>query len=484
MVCSGINKVLGVDKLDIIFGTDGWRGLLDSEMNDDTVSLVAQAFADYCNGEFASPQIAIGYDGRRNSKHFATLFSQILNSNNIKVFLSDTVIPTPVLSFYVKAKKLNAGVMITASHNPPEYNGVKFKASYGGPFFTEETLKVEKLLGNSEIKSFEKNVKPLNLLEPYLEQLENLIDFKLIKASNIKPLIDSMSGAGGKLIQEILQSHDCSAETMYGTFSENFSGRFAEPIEKNLIPLSDKLKKDKVYCFGAATDGDADRLGVVLENGEWLSAQETILLLADFIKNSKKISGGLVKTSSVTDKLKSSFESPDCKIYDVQVGFKYICEKMIEEDVAFGAEESGGFGYKLHIPERDGILSALFILEMLASSGFKKLSEYVNNKKSELGEIYYDRIDYHYNKPDRTTKLPSIFSEPLQEITGIKLRSIDHFLSSRGLINGLKFTLDGETRWLLMRASETEPLIRIYAEGQNKDEVKNFLDFGITLINK
>lgn len=470
--------------MNIIFGTDGWRGLLDSEVNEDSVALVAQAFADYCNTKFFNPKVAIAFDGRRNSREFASLFANVLSGNGINVLLSNNIIPTPVLSYTVKNNNLNAGVMITASHNPGKYNGIKFKGSYGGPFLTEETYKVEKLIGKSEIKKSELYIVTTDLIPNYIKQLNKLVDFKLIADSGLNILIDSMAGAGQTLIQEILAMSGCNATTIYSEAKADFDGRLAEPIERNLLELSETLKVKNKYSFGVATDGDADRLGVILDNGEWLSAQETILLLADFITNIKGHNGDLVKTSSVTDILSNHFKSQTRNVYDVQVGFKYICEKMIETNVAFGAEESGGYGYGKHIPERDGIISALYMVEMLALSGFNKLSEYVHQKRKEFGLIHYDRIDFEYLEDDRHDKLPNLYQNQPSTISNIKIIRVDTFLSSRGIINGLKFILDGHQRWLLMRSSETEPIVRVYAEGQSEIEVKSFLDFGIKLMKK
>lgn len=466
----------------IIFGTDGWRGLLDSEINEDTIAVVAQAFADYNLQKFSQPAIAIGFDGRTNSEKFAKIFAETLSGNNIKVFLSDRIIPTPVLSFFVKHNNLNSGVMITASHNPPEYNGVKFKADYGGPFLTEETLIVEELIGKSSIKKSLDKVEKTNLLLPYVQTLEKLIDFELIRRSRLNILIDSMGGSGSDYLERILLAHNIPAKTIFSPPAENFYGRLAEPIEKNLSPLKKELQ-DNDYSLGLATDGDADRCGVMLDNGEWLSAQETILLLTDFTVNTKKLKGNIVKTASVTDKLKSLFESKQRKIYDVQVGFKYITEVMVDKNIAFGCEESGGFGYGVHIPERDGMLSSLFVIEMLAHSGFNKLSEYVNHKRKEFGNIFYDRIDLKYDMPDRNELLPELYRKFIDRIGNFRVVHAKAFYSSRNVINGLKFFLEGDNRWLLLRSSETEPIVRIYAEGQSEGEVKQLLLYGRTLFN-
>jgi phosphomannomutase len=199
--------------------------------------------------------------------------------------------------------------------------------------------------------------------------------------------------------------------------------------------------------------------------------------------NIKKYRGNIVKTSSVTDKLKIFSENKLRKVIDVQVGFKYITEVMIKQNVAIGCEESGGFGYGIHIPERDGILSSLFMIEMLAHSGFNKLSEYVVHKRKTFGEIFYDRIDLSYDKPDRNDLLPDLYKKSLDKISEFRVVSVKTFYSSRNIINGLKFFLEGDNRWLLIRSSETEPIIRIYAEGQSNDEVKQLLEFGKQIIN-
>jgi len=495
----------------ISFGTDGWRALMyptehsrdEVLINEETIRIVAQAFADYLhNSKRREIKIAIGFDGRKNSEFFGLVFAQVLSGNNISVFLSDKICPTPLLSYFTKLNQLDAGVMITASHNPPEYNGIKFKSSYGGPFLTEETLKVEELLHKSEIRELlfppesfrdkvngnkESNNSPVQRSDfrtPYFEHLKEYIDFKKIHESKLSVLVDSMGGAGECMIEELLGGYPDSGlevKTIFSPADESFYGRLAEPIKKNLIPLTDLLANGN-YSIGVATDGDADRLGVMLDNGDWLSAQETILLLTDYIVNGKGIKGHIVKTSSVTDKITGLFASDRRKVFDVQVGFKYICEKMIEEDVAFGGEESGGFGFKNHIPERDGVLSALIFIEMLAYSPFTKLSDYVNHKRKEFGLIYYNRIDHHYYGTDRESKLPELQKNLPGTIGNYKVKSSQSFFGSHNNINGIKFYLEGNPRWLLLRSSETEPMFRFYAEGENDPEVQELLEAGKKLI--
>lgn len=467
----------------IQFGTDGWRGKLGSDLSITNVARVAQAFADYLNEKLPTSKkiaVAIGYDTRKNSDVFAHLFARVLNANSIEVLVSDRIIPTPVLSLFVKQESFEAGVMITASHNPPEYNGIKFKAGYGGPFSTEETAEVELRIDKHLVQSYE-GYEVVDMLTPYKKHLETFINFSLIEESGIKPAIDSMGGAGQTILQDILTSHNIPSETIFGEASETFNGRLAEPIEKNLAPFSDFLKAHPEFSFGVATDGDADRCGVLLDGGKWLSAQDTIVLLTDHVINNKKIGGDIVKTSSVTGKL-NVFKKRNRKIRDVQVGFKYITDEMLKGGVACGFEESGGFGFSFHIPERDGIASALLLCEMLAYSNCKTLSEYYAEKKKKFGDIYYDRIDYHFEHPKRLEILPHFAASIPQSIAEFKVLDTLSYNSSRGIVNGLKFILEGEARWLLLRSSETEPMFRVYAEGSSNTEVKSLLKAGMALI--
>ena len=467
----------------IAFGTDGWRGLLDVDMTAANVARVATALADYLRTTCGPRTAAVGYDGRHQSPEFARLLAEILSGNGIAVHLAASIVPTPALAYAVRAQGLQVGVMVTASHNPAEYNGLKFKAGYGGPFLTEDTHRVEQLLDHSPRKQSRANIQEEDFNGPYLAHLATLVDLERIRAAQLPVLIDSMHGVGQRLLETFLRTHGCLADTLAGEARTDFGGRAAEPIEKNLAPLRDALAAAPGrYALGLATDGDADRLGVLLETGEWLSAQETILLLADFVVNGKGLTGDLVKTSSVTDKLRAHLATPTRRVHDVQVGFKYICEAMLAHDVAFGAEESGGYGLKGHLPERDGLLSALLVLEMLAASGHRTLSALVQAKRAQFGPIYYDRIDQHYPHADRLTKLPDLHAARPAALAGFAVEYMDAFYSSRGVVNGLKFRLAGDTRWLLLRASETEPLMRLYAEGQSDAEVAALLAAGTEIL--
>lgn len=466
--------------MEIFFGTDGWRALDGSQMNEVSVAAIAQAFSDYLIERNREPVVAIGYDSRKNSESFANIFAQVLSGNGIKVYLSDKIIPTPVLSYKVLNSGCDAGVMITASHNPKEYNGIKFKSGYGGPFSTEETKKVESYLYRSEIKESEDLVSKCDFIGEYIRHIEGLINFDKIKESGLRLLIDSMGGSGQRLTEQILKKHGVEAISIFADPVSDFYGRSPEPIEKNLEPLSKALKGGN-YSFGVATDGDADRIGVCLDSGDWLSAQHTILLLVDYLKNVKKVAGGIVKTSSVSDKIRILFENETTPVYEVQVGFKYICDVMLRHNIAFGGEESGGFGYGMHIPERDGIFSSLLLLEMLAVSSCKTLSEYFGKKQPCLGTIYYNRMDLVYGNENKNDLLPQLSLNSPRMISGFKVIDMQLFCSSRNIVNGIKFLL-GPCRWLLIRSSETENIVRFYAEGQSEEETEKLLSYGRKLL--
>jgi len=459
----------------IIFGTDGWRGLIGDELNQNNITLVAQAFALFLKEKHQHNRVTIGYDGRKFSDLFALVFAKVLNANNIEVLLSDRVIPTPVVSFTCIHQNCQAGVMITASHNPPQYNGIKFKSAQGSPFATEDTARVEALIGKSKVIMAASDQSTTNLLHPYLTTIEKQFDFNVIRKSGIKPAIDSMAGAGGLILKELLQRHGITSQTIFGTPNPDFSGRLAEPVERNLQPLSNLLKSGS-FAVGLATDGDADRLGVMTNTGQWMNVQETILYLAQYVKSTRGIKGPLVKTASVTDRVLQLF--PGEPVADVQVGFKYVAEAMMETQAAFGAEESGGFGFKEHLPERDGIFSALMFLEMLARSGFSSLDDFMAQKRQELGVICYDRIDAENHSETRHQVLPGLVENVPDRVVSLPVKEIQTYKSSRGIINGLKIRLEGNPRWLLLRVSETEPIIRIYAEAETNEEVQKLLVAG------
>lgn len=466
----------------ISFGTDGWRGIIGKDFNNKTVAEAAQAFADYLHSISPNKIIkaAVAYDGRNQSKPSALLFSKVLSGNSIHVSFSDKLVPTPLLSYYVKEKNLDGGAMITASHNPHEYNGVKLKASNGGPFSPEEINKIEKYLGHEPVKSSEENITFEDFKQTYFDHLSEFIDFNAIKEAGIKLVIDSMGGACQQLVQNILSRYEIPCTTISKIAENDFGSRVPEPIEKNLIPLRSELIKGD-YSFGFATDGDGDRLGVMTDEGHYISSQEIILLISDFIVNHRNYSGNIIKTYSVTDKVRFLFANEQRKVLDVPIGYKYVCRKMISHDAAFGCEESGGYSFRNHMPDRDGIASGLILAELLAKSGYNKLKELIMEKRKIWGEIYFKRKDFYFDFPEIKYKLNNLLKNPVEEIHGFKVISFHDFYNERKALNSLKYTLEGSNRWILIRSSGTEPLIRIFAEGESEEELNNLLKTGEAL---
>ncbi len=495
----------------IKFGNDGWRALTGEVFNEENLIRVAEAFVRYLqSNNLLYRPVVVGFDGRKDSDHFAKIFAEILSGNNISTILSQSIIPTPVLSFSVKHLNCSAGIMITASHNLATYNGVKFKADYGGPFIVEETRKVREFLGEEvDGKRNDINIVRKDFLPDYLLHLQSIVDFSALKsfaenpANNPSVIIDSMGGAGQTILEDILIPLGWRAQTIFGSPEPNFYDRKPEPIEKNLEPLLYNVSATDAI-LGIATDGDGDRCAICFEDGKWISVQQTILLLLWHLHEYKKLRGAIIKSVPVTDKVRVFAERWNLPFYEVNVSFQNIAEIMLRTDFLLGVEESAGFGIQGHLPERDGILSGLLFCELLAISG-KSLYELWNDIKQIVGEIHYKRIDLKL-EPSDPKDASQGFRQKVKHGGQVKpsegwkeslFHRCAHFKSSKNLeeffvekvrklydketLNGIKF-LFGDSRWLLIRASQTEPMIRIYAEGRTEDELNRLLDEGKMLV--
>lgn len=472
----------------ITLGTDGWRALVGESFNERNVQRIAEAFARHLISRSPSGNaVAVGYDGRKDSRHCAGLFSRILSANNIRVFLSDGVIPTPVLSYSTKHLKCSAGIMITASHNPSTYNGIKFKAPYGGPLTGEETKHVTHLLSETLMhKQSDALVEKKNFLAGYTDHLAAMIDFNSLQSFAADPkntaslIIDSMGGAGQTILEDILTPLGWRAQTIFGSPEPDFYDRNPEPIEKNLGPLKYNVSvTDSI--LGIATDGDADRCAIVFPDGKWMSVQQTILMLQWHLYQYKKMRGAVIKSVPVTDKVRLLAERWNLPFYDVNVGYKNITDIMLKTEFLFGVEESGGFGIQGHLPERDGILSGLLFCELLAKSG-KSLYDLWNDIHAVVGDLHYKRIDIEAHNTDREQILHQLEhfhpSKTLEEFFVQKIRKV----YDDGILTGIKFWF-GDSRWLLVRSSHTEPMIRIYAEGRSENEMERLLEEGRRLVS-
>jgi alpha-D-glucose phosphate-specific phosphoglucomutase len=468
----------------INFGTDGWRGVIAQDFTFDNVKVVAQALADYLKTKGLSQRgFVVGYDTRFLSDKFAKTLAEVVASNDIPVLLASKPAPTPIVSFTVKNRNAGGGVVITASHNPPEYNGIKFKPEYGGSALTHITKEIENLLYQSPVKQDEKKakryVREVDFETEYFAKIKSLVDLRLIGEASFKIVIDTMHGAGDRIIERLLSGTKCRVETIRFKPNPTFGGVKPEPILQNLQPLIDTIVRQGAD-IGLATDGDADRVGAVNSKGQFISPHEVFALLILHLHQNKSWNGGVVKTASVCNIVSNVADKLGLPVYETAVGFKNICELILKEDILIGIEESGGVGFKNHVPERDGILAAFFILEMMAMKK-KSFDELLMELTNEFGEVHYDRIDLQYEKPDRMDLIPSLQSQPPQQVCDLNVEKISTYRGVK-VVNGIKFHFADKRSWLLIRASETEPLMRIYAEAANDKMVQQLLNEGQRLL--
>lgn len=463
----------------ITFGTDGWRGLIARDFSFDNVRLVALATARYLKKvEPENPSIVIGYDTRFLSKEFAQEVAQVLAWQDVIVHLTDSFSSTPQVSFHTKQKNSRFGVVITASHNPPEYNGYKLKANFGGPATPEniaaleaELKKVVQRPPQFNFKSFDhyvtnRKIRLFDAKEPYLRYIKKKIDVKAINASGLKILYDPMYGAGILTANEILTNID----QIHNVFNPSFGDLgHPEPIGEHLSELMSKVKSGG-YDFGFATDGDADRIGAVDELGNFVDSHKIFVILLKYLYEKKKKRGSVAKTVSLTSMVDDYCTKQGIPLFETAVGFKHIAKLMVEDKIIIGGEESGGLSTIIHIPERDGLFNALLLLEIMAAEK-KKLSVLCEELDMEFGPHRYARRDVVVTPQIKKAILAACEKTPKAlgryEVTSVNTK------------DGYKFFVPGG--WLLIRASGTEPLIRFYAEAETSNKVEELLDEGLKL---
>lgn len=460
---------------DIKFGTDGWRAVIGEDFIPENIMKVTQAFCDlYPKLKDTGKGVVIGYDRRNQSPEAAAIIASVLLGNGIKTYISEGFCPTPTVSWYVKNKKLTAGIMVTASHNPPKWNGIKFKESYGGAASGEYCKPIEeRIIQNEKAGSKPKtaSLKGNSLLEgfnPYGEYMSSLggfIDIDRIKKGSAKIMVDPLYGSGCGYFPRLLGDR---VEEIHNTADANFGGLNPEPIPPNANELMERVKTGKYSC-GLLTDGDADRAGAVDEEGNFITTHEVFSLLLRHAIENKKWTGKIIKSISTTMMINRIGAKYGLPVKTTPVGFKYISPAMKEPGVLVGGEESGGFGFPRHIPERDGVFSDLLLLELMATSG-KMLGCLVKELQDEFGPCRYRRIDMHLS---------------LNEIERVRERMKTLDIKSCGGLSVKKHeTMDGhhflfeDDSWLLFRASGTEPLIRIYSEAPTIEQVEEMLAEG------
>ncbi|HEY0544722.1 MAG TPA: phosphoglucomutase/phosphomannomutase family protein [Pyrinomonadaceae bacterium] len=480
----------------IRFGTDGWRAVISQDFTFANLERVAQAYADYLSkqsreasltfqphDESRTPLVIVGYDRRFLSEKFALRAAEVLAGNDFRVALFDEAVPTPLVSWAVREEGAAGGVVITASHNPPEFNGFKIKAPWGGSAPPETTAQVEALVDSEPVRKadFTKLETDRELLiaatNSYLEQLASYVDLELLRSAKHRVIVDPMHGSGGVWVESLLRGGTSEVkvevETIRAARDPLFGGVNPEPIDKNLAPLKNRVKETGAI-LGLATDGDADRVGAVNERGETLTMHEVVPLLLLHLARRRGMSGGVVRTFSQSVLTKRIAAAHKLKLYETPIGFKYIADLMLRENILLGAEESGGIGVCGHIPERDGILNSLLLLEAVIASGLTP-SEMVAELHREFGEFHFGRRDLHMAVARGQELVARLAGNPPANFAGLSVHALE-------TLDGVKLSFADES-WLLFRQSGTEPVLRIYSEATSVALVSALLDEGERISN-
>ena len=462
----------------IKFGTDGWRAVIADDFTFANLERVALATARYFKKHKKIKNgVVIGYDARFMSKEFAEKSAEVMANAGIRIKLADSIVSTPMISLLTKLENAAGGIVITASHNPPKYNGFKIKGDFGGPAHPEMIARVEKELakvmklkkipqGKSTFQQLldKRAITMISMKQRYLDDLETKIDLNKIRSSGMRILYDVMYGAG----QGVLDATLPDVKQIHESFNPSFGGTNPEPLAQNLAELMRRVKAEG-YQIGIATDGDADRIGAVDEEGRFVDSHRIFSLLLKYLVEQKRMSGEVVKSFSVTQMVDKQCAKYGLTMHETPIGFKYICRLMTERDVLIGGEESGGLGVKGHIPERDGIFLGLLLCEMMATRG-KPLGSLVQELMDEFGNHEFKRIDLHVTEKEKTAIIRK-YQRGVSEIAGYPVLG-------RKDTDGFKFFVDGG--WVLVRASGTEPLIRFYAEAESREQVDALLKAATT----
>lgn len=458
--------------MDVIkFGTDGWRAIIAKDFTVSNVARVSKALADWLNKNNKEPKVVIGHDCRFAGELFAETAANVLCANGVKVAIASNFVSTPMVSFGVRELGAQQGVVITASHNPPSYNGYKLKGPYGGPTNPKDIAEVEALIpeqaeiSNITIEEWQQKgmLEYIDLEKMYIDYLYTKFDFEKLNNAPYKLAYDAMYGAGQNVIRKVLPA----AVLLHCENNPSFNGTAPEPIHKNLLELSAVMASTPELKVGLATDGDADRIGLYDEDGNFVDAHHIILLLIQYLHKYKKLNGKVVIAFSVTDRVKKMCEQYGLEVEVTPIGFKYISEKMVTEDVLLGGEESGGIAIKGHIPERDGIFDGLIIYEYMLETG-KTLKELCEEVYEVVGRFAYERNDLHLLEEQKLRIMKEATDGVYTEFGKYKVVKVE-------TIDGIKFHLDNGG-WMMLRASGTEPVLRIYAEGNSKEEALDILE--------
>jgi phosphomannomutase len=450
----------------IKFGTDGWRAIIAEDFTFSNARVVANAIARYVvRAEDARKGVIIGYDHRFASDTVAADIAQVISATGTPVWLTDKPCPTPAVSLLVRQRQAAGGLVVTASHNPYRWNGIKYKASYGSSPLPGIVALIERELAIVEARRVpslpprQDLIHSLDPRSPYLDTLEKLVDWDRLRRANLRFVSDPMHGSSAGLLLELFTRNGVVCEEIRGTRDPRFGGAHPEPIEPHIQPLRDAVLAGN-YDAGFCADGDGDRIGAIDRDGSFLNPHQLFALLVWHLVGTRNLPGDIAKTFSVTKLIDKIAARLGRKLHEVPIGFKYICELMLEHNILIGGEESGGFGTSLYLPERDAVVSALFLAELMAWHG-KSLGELLGALHSEFGEYHYGRIDLDVH-PEQKQKAVALFSDPAFTLIS------EWPIVRREHMDGVKVYLDG-IGWVLVRASGTENLLRIYSETSRRE---------------
>jgi phosphomannomutase len=457
----------------IQFGTDGWRAIIAKDYTVENVARTATGTALWLlKQEIPIPSIVIGHDCRFGGKMFLETTAKVMVSYGIKVYYAEGFVSTPMVSLGAEKYKCDLGIVITASHNPPAYNGFKLKASYGGPLSPEKVQEVQDLIpdeiGDKYLSIDLQKAKDQGLYQEvslendYIEHARNNFDLSAIEKSGLRLAYDAMFGAGQNAVKKLLPN----ITFLHCEENPSFNGIAPEPIAKNLQELSNYIKNNQNIDCALATDGDADRIGLYNSHGEFVDSHHIILLLIHYLVKYKNFSGKVVTAFSCTPRIAKMCEHYGLEHETVKIGFKYIAGKMVDGDVLLGGEESGGIATKGHIPERDGIWMGLIIWEYMAKSG-KSLEELIQEVYEIVGSFQFERSDLHIDEALKQRIIAKCKENAFQQFGDYKVERVE-------TIDGFKFFLPNE-RWVMIRPSGTEPVLRVYAEAPTLEEVRTIL---------
>src|SRR5262245_21119343 len=458
----------------IKFGTSGWRAIIADEFTFTNVRLATEAIGAWVKRRSTSPTLLVGYDTRFASEHFGREVARVLSSQNIRVRLCSQAVPTPAVAWTVVNQKLDGAINITASHNPGEYNGLKFSTSDGAPALPEVTGEVEKEIEHLQAARWEFTGRPNDSLiesveigTPYLRDLATKVDLKTIRDTRLSIGYDALHGSGAGYLDRILRESDIPATVLHTDRDVYFGGHHPEPADEQLSELKSVMKKNSLK-IGVATDGDADRFGVLDEGAEFIYPNELIAMLVDYLIETRGWPGGVARTVATTHLIDRVAKLHDRELLETPVGFKYIGEYIKEDRIVLGGEESAGLSVRGHVPEKDGILACLLIMEMVASRG-KSLKNQLKDLFSRVGEVYNRRLNIKLD-PAISVRVKQKIASDVQEFYGRQV-------VQQNRVDGLKL-LFGDGSWVLMRPSGTEPVVRYYAESTSLADLDQLLDYG------